>query len=328
MATDYVLFIHGVNTRQRSENKTYADDLIRLIEKEVKSKSPNLMLKQIPLYWGKVNLEEEQKLLEKFQQSSTWKHLWFQDFRSNQIMQFVGDAALYISRHVGSNVIKALAEQIKKELPQQPSKEDRLHLVSHSWGTVILFDILFAARWDDPKTPAEARRSVQVIRQGIFGVEPSSSQGIRVASIHTMGSPIALFNLINLVSDTTDVRGSTHDIAPGLELLLDRLFQARGQKQLRWRNLMHPGDPIAWPLANIIPDLVDRQKKFLDIEDVVTSNSDVSDIVMLPLAQTPISLLVNGGDAHGSYWKSKDVVNTITKTILQEAINPAVVATP
>lgn len=324
MATDYILFIHGVNTRERLEKPTYANELIERIEREVKSKSPNLMLKFIPLYWGDVNLEEEQKILGKLQKSDKWDQLWFQDFRSKQLMQFVGDAALYISRHVSSNVIKELAKQIKRELPQ-PVLEDRLHLVSHSWGTIILFDVLFAARWDDPNIPAFD--SVQTIRQSIFGVKPERERGIRLASIHTMGSPIALFNLINLVADKTGTE-STHDITSGLESLLEELFQARRQKPLPWRNLLHPGDPVAWPLANIMPDLVDQQKKYLDIEDVVTHNSDLSDILMLPFNQTPVSLLVNGGDAHGSYWKSKDVVNTITKAILQEAINPAVVAAP
>ncbi|MDJ0689095.1 MAG: hypothetical protein QNJ41_11355 [Xenococcaceae cyanobacterium MO_188.B32] len=36
MATDYILFIHGVNTRDQRENPRYADDLIE----GIKSKSP------------------------------------------------------------------------------------------------------------------------------------------------------------------------------------------------------------------------------------------------------------------------------------------------
>jgi hypothetical protein len=135
--TDYIVFIHGVNTRTRIEQPDYAEDLIRSIDKEL----PNLNLKQIPLYWGNVGLTQENNLLQKLKESDAWDRLWFKDFRSAQLMQFVGDAALYISRHVGSKVVQRLAEQIKANLPDQPREEDRLHLITHSWGTVILFDV-------------------------------------------------------------------------------------------------------------------------------------------------------------------------------------------
>jgi len=49
----------GVNTR---ENKTYADDLIRLIRGQ--SKSPNLMLHKSPLL-GQVEFRRRTKTLEK-----------------------------------------------------------------------------------------------------------------------------------------------------------------------------------------------------------------------------------------------------------------------
>lgn len=135
--TEYIVFIHGVNTRTRIEQRGYTEDLIRGIDKEL----PNANRKQIPLYWGDVGLTEENNLLEKLKKSDAWQRLWFKDFRSTQLMQFVGDAALYISRHVGSKVVQRLAEQIKANLPEQPREEDRLHLITHSWGTVILFDV-------------------------------------------------------------------------------------------------------------------------------------------------------------------------------------------
>lgn len=331
MATDYIVFVHGVNTREEREEKTYADKLIERIDAEIASKSSKMTCEYIPLYWGDVNLEEEQKLLTKLQQSPTWKKMWFREFREKQLMQFVGDAALYISRHVGSKVVIALAEQLKEKLPANPTPGDRMHLVTHSWGTVILFDVLFAGRWDNPDLPAY--ESVQKIRQGIFGVKPEPNHGIRLSSIHTLGSPIAFFNLINVVSGDNQSRGereltqeqaksiATHDITPQLEALLEQLYNERGQKTLPWRNLMHPGDPVAYPLATIMPDLVDGKRQFLDIQDVVTSNADLSDFLVQPISRSLLALL-HGGDAHGSYWESHDVVKTITEVILQEATHP------
>ena len=45
---------------------------------------------------------------------------------------------------------------------------DRLHLVTHSWGTVILFDVMFAPRWDDTDLDHDTRRRIQNIREGLF----------------------------------------------------------------------------------------------------------------------------------------------------------------
>jgi hypothetical protein len=64
MATDYVLFIHGVNTREEREQPEYADELFQKIEQEIKNNPANngRNLKQVALYWGDVNLEAETQL--------------------------------------------------------------------------------------------------------------------------------------------------------------------------------------------------------------------------------------------------------------------------
>ncbi len=143
MPTDYLLFNHGVNTREARPQPTYADPLFELIQRYYAA--PGRTLKKIALYWGNLNKTEEQKLLQAYQNSSIWPQLWFIDFREKQLLQFAGDAALYISRAVGSKVADALKEQALAGLQGYDPKEDRLHIVTHSMGTVILFDILFSA---------------------------------------------------------------------------------------------------------------------------------------------------------------------------------------
>ena len=236
----------------------------------------------------------------------------FRDFRENHLLQFVGDAALYLSRHVGSQVVAQLKAQGEKILgtAQSPKHKpgDRLHVVTHSWGTVILFDILFADRWEDKNVPGH--QNVMDIRQLLFGLPPSPQTGIRLASIHTMGSPIALFSLLS-------VNGSSHDFKPRLNQLLENLHNLRGGK-LPWLNFIHSGDPVAWPLERIMFDLVDGDAKYLDFKDVITHKTDLSDFLFEPVSQTILALL-NGGNAHGSYWKSKEVAQSITQTIKEVA---------
>lgn len=128
-------------------------------------------------------------------------------------------------------------------------------MITHSWGNVILFDILFAARWDQSDMPGH--QSAQDIRNSLFGVEPNPNTGLSLASIHTMGSPIALFSLIDVArskektkgeKELTTARGNkvnTHDITPRLENLLQSLSEIRQGMPLPWRNFIHPGDPVA-----------------------------------------------------------------------------------
>lgn len=328
MAIDYVLFIHGVNTRSERENPKYADELFELMGKNV-DKSEEL--KKIPLYWGAVNKEGEEKLLCKLKsQDGCWQQLWFKQFRQTTLLQFAGDAASYISRTVGSKVVEKLNQDMLKGL-ENAGSQDRLHLVTHSWGTVILFDVLFAERWNDPNI--EAYQSVQEIRSRFYGVEPNAQQGIRVSSIHTMGSPIALFSLLDVVKGEKQAAGvleltelqaprrATHDIIPQLEALVNNLCQNLNGNKLPWRNYIHPGDPVAWPLNPLMYSLVDGLSQCVNVEDVITELKGF-DYLNLLFSQTPLALLLNGGHAHGSYFTSTKVAQKIVESIKEAARQP------
>jgi hypothetical protein len=318
VATDYILFIHGVNTREERDNPTYADELF----KNIMFKAQGLTFSTKSLYWGDIAARTEEKLLKTLKESDEWKKLWFQSFREHQLLQFAGDAALYLSRYVGYQVIVALAQQAN-EILKATKPGDRLHLVTHSMGTVIFFDALFATRWDGDEYPA-----VKQVRDSLFGVEPNPAQGIALSSIHTMGSPVAFFSLIDvkgapdLPQDQMLNIPNTHDITPRLEILLKSLHDKLHTK-LPWRNFIHPGDPVAYPLAKLIPEMVDSNEQYLDIKDVLTHKAELFDFLTEPVSQTALSLL-HGGDAHGSYWHSNEVAEIIAQTIRQAAKQPVV----
>src|SRR6266700_5026117 len=149
-------------------------------------------------------------------------------------------------------------------------------------GTVILFDILFSARWEPDSAPGHA--SVAAIRNGLFGVAPNSGQGIRLGSISTMGSPISFFSLLDVdksMEDAKDPNGniiSTHDITPRLEKLLYSLYQVLGKK-LPWYNFVHPGDPIAYPLQTLLPIMLDGAAATITVEDIPVHLMSLGDFV-------------------------------------------------
>ncbi len=306
MTTDYIIFIHGVNIRDKVEPANYADELFNLIQKNVGS---SLALKKIALYWGDVNQKEEDELLTAFKASPDWQKFWFKDFREKNLLGFVGDAALYISSHVGYMAVHKLTNQALAGLAGfKPG--DRLHLVTHSWGTIILFDMLFAGRWNFAGVPGQ--EDVQTVRNALFGLSPNPQGGLRLASIHTMGSPISLFSLMTVTG------ASSHDLTPGLKELLANLYKLMNGRKLPWRNFAHPGDPVAWPLATVMPKLVEEYTKYVDTQDIITHDSSLGDLVTEPVKQT-ILALVHGGTAHGSYLKSQEVAQKIAQTIKEAA---------
>ena len=119
MATDYIVFIHGVNTREKTEPPTYADALFTLIQKSIAHKvggSSTRQLVKVPLYWGSEGVAAENDLLHEYQSSpEKWDKFWFKKMRSTMLLEFAGDIALYMSRYVGARV----ADRLKTEVLAQ-----------------------------------------------------------------------------------------------------------------------------------------------------------------------------------------------------------------
>ena len=328
MATDYIVFIHGVNTRERTEPPTYADTLFRLIQECVAREegiSSTRKLVKVPLYWGNEGVAAEKNLLHEYTRSvEKWEKFWFKQMRSGVLLEFSGDIALYMSRCFGARVADKLKADVFAQIAPAllvPSPDDRLHLVAHSLGTVILFDILFSARWDQEGTPGY--ESVKAIREGIYGVEPGWTQGIRLASISTMGSPLGLFSLMDVDQSNIEKKDgkneivNTHDITPRLQQFLERLSTklAGENKRVPWLNFAHPGDPLASPLDPLMPDMVDQDRKYVEVEDIILKNATFTDYIGQIINNSPLSLLHASG-AHMSYLKNKQVAERIAKVIL------------
>jgi hypothetical protein len=327
MATDYVLFIHGVDIRLPD----YAVPLMGLIAE--KMPAANRRLEQIPIYWGDLNSMREAKLLDAYQRASAWKDLWFKDLRAGDMLRFTGDAALYLSRYVGG----AIADRIwEKASPifLSPDPDDRLHFVTHSLGSVILFDLLFSTRWDGPPS-LPGYESVQNLRRAIYGiasVTQTALVGMPLGSVSTMGSPIGLFSLIDVDQTTHEVRDATgmplasHDITPRLQIMLRALTALLAGRKLLWRNYLHPGDPIGSPLQVLLPQLIDDPGgDYLDVKDALVP-SNMLDILRERFPDNILDLfgaltkgsgvsVIDSAQAHTSYWTSDEVAQGIADTI-------------
>ncbi len=312
MATDYIIFVHGVKTRDPDEFNRTAMNMFAQMEPYLQPDSSRIF-KPVTLFWGDIAKKSTDLILNALEDSPTWKQFWFQKFRTEQAIPFVGDAALYLSRHVSVQIIKQMTAQaleqmgLKLDEIQQKSKQDgdRLHLVTHSWGTVILFDIMFATRWEDVSLEPDIIKFVSNLRSCFFGVgNPEiTNLGIPIASIHTMGSPISLFNLLNASG------AKSFNLTPELKKFLSSLYQITG-KPLPWFNYTHPGDPIAYPLKGVMDLSLGDANEFVTIEDIITPTNS-----WLQFFDQNIISIIQGGEAHASYWTNELVSKTIGQVI-------------
>ncbi len=318
MANDYLLFIHGVYTRSKTRNASYADKLFNRIYRFAQTEVPSLQLIKIPLYWGDVNESEEKRLRDAYASSPDWQKFWFRSLRETALLQFVGDAALYMSRSVGAKVVSTLEEQIREGL-KTVQAGDRVHLVAHSFGAIILFDMLFASRWDPEDEPGH--ESIMRIRELMYGVDPAPQNGFRLASIHTLGAPIGLFSLMNVTLNEKDGRASSHDINPRLRRLLRHLEEDSSSVHIPWLNFAHPADPLAYPLKPLLYQIVGEEHHYLDVRDYIDIGTNWLDIVTSPFSQTALAL-ANVGNAHASYWYSQKVARKIASAVVQSTQVP------
>ena len=318
--TDYVLFIHGVKCRSEDDFHKNVQSILGPISAKIKSSERNLV--SVPCFWGKCGEPALNQLQDGLRRSKVWNDLWFRDFREQEILNFVGDGALYLSRSVGAEVVNCIYKNALGSL-KNANPRDRLHLVTHSWGTVILLDIMFAKRWvseDFKDGDLKTWENVQQIRNAFFGLGKDPSTGIKLGSINTMGSPIALFNLMN-----TETSNNSHDIAPELGSFIQTLKSGTEEKPgtgkaLPWNNYLHPADPIAYPLEGIMPEFLKNEltretgEQSVEVRDILVKSNTWSEKLMA-LSRSSFVSIVYGGTAHNSYWTLPEIPSGIINTI-------------
>jgi hypothetical protein len=201
---------------------------------------------------------------------------------------------------------------------RDPDTGDRLHLVAHSLGTVILFDLFFSTRWNPP---APGHHYATSLRDVVYGIEPNWHHGICLASITTMGSPLGLFKLIDTDTSDEDHENNSHDITPHMQRMLKRLTGKLGGT-LPWVNFAHPGDPIACPLKPLILTMVDPTGEYIDVKDILVRSGDVLDGIAWLLRGMSLAILASFG-AHLSYITNKHTIKQVAPIIGQAIIDAA-----
>jgi hypothetical protein len=318
-----VFFIHGVAT----QDVKYATPLEELIRQEFQKKgkpSPYFcsgfwgdFLKDVGKMWDWIE-QDLQDIKQESPQAELDDIFRYQKFRKDFLFEFFGDAFTYLNSERGKRIRGLIADKLEDFIKQNP-RDNELHIVAHSLGTVILWDILFSDKFasDDPAFKIRAR---------IEGLE-NSSEGRKVylSSITTMGSPILLFNMM-LSTNPEKVKlfaGSYPEDNP-----------------LRWINIIHSSDILAYPLrASLAIDSFDNisfKDKYIhcdanqiekNLREFANSKNKVVQAIGLvnPLINEAVALapmFVGAGDGHTQYWKCRETAGLITDNLLDDDISP------
>jgi hypothetical protein len=225
-----VFFIHGVTIRT---NK-YANELMDKITEDLSKRGQQVpifyssrwggVLKNTPQLWNWV-----QQDLNDFQKNSKidiGDVFQYSKYREFFVSDFFNDLFTYLNLDYGWEIRKVIALQLLELLEKHPN-ENELHIVAHSLGGVILWDILFSEKFksDDPAF------YIRSVIKGLAESKKKKSNHVSLESITTMGTPILLFNLML-----------------GINPENLKLFARTYEKPLRWVNIIRSSDPLAYPI--------------------------------------------------------------------------------
>lgn len=267
-----VFFIHGVNT----ENYRYADVIIKNLKKTL-----NTPANFYSSFWGNLFNDKKHQLIgyiEKDFSKACEKHKEYKGYhddiyryknrRNELINNFLGDFLIYQNHERGKAIRRVIFEQLNQFLENYP-KENKIHFVGHSLGSFILWDLLFSEILpsDDP---------AYLFRERLHH--------INLESITTLGSPL-LFLKQMLDIDFSIVSNYKKDNATS--------------HKLRWVNVIHSSDLIAYPLKAAveaeIPDL-------LFFDQYIWQDANGTEKTLRTLGQLDLAMVIAAEDAHSSYF--------------------------
>lgn len=290
-----VFFIHGVATKDAA----YAKCLQSLLKQEFEKFD-----KPLPhfygSFWGAVASDKGKlwnwihqdlkDLKNRHPQVDVRDVFRYQEYREDFITDFFGDILTYFNTDRGRDIRDDIANQLYKFIKLHSGEE--LHIVSHSLGTVILWDVLFSDRFQSDDPACDIRRMLKSVDYN------SNCQSFLLKSIVTMGSPILFFNMML-------------DISPDV---IKSLCESYTDVPLRWLNIIHSSDLISYPLkarinANSIPNLYFRDK-------YIWSDGNAAERTARTLGRSHAAMGIGVSDAHCSYWQSSGVARLVAANIV------------
>jgi hypothetical protein len=291
-----VFFIHGVATKDAG----YSRRLETLIKEDLNHRNVPLPIfyasfwgntfKRTGQLWNYVH-EDLKDLKNSHPKINVPDVFRYREFREDFISEFFGDVLTYFNTERGKDIRESICDQLKKFIGFHP-EDDGIHIVTHSLGSVMLWDILFSDRFS-PDDPAFEIRTLLNLQEGSSGY-----QGKELKSITTMGSPILFFNLML-------------DIKP---CRIKEFTEKYQKNSIRWINIIHSSDIIAYPLQ---ASLETKSLSNLFFRDkYICADANWLERRALTMGQTHTAMAVSVVDGHNSYWGSRGTARLVSANLM------------
>lgn len=286
-----VWFMHGASVRQSG----YADPLRSQLIAAFSSRG--LALPEFySSFWGDAfgNTDQLWSYVEQDLEAFKLEHpltdlddiFHYRQRREQLISGFFNDIFNYLNSAQGREVRRIIALQLLSFLTEIPFDED-LHIVAHSLGSIILWDILFSDNFS-PDDPAF------YIRDVIKGLgKAGQGRKVKIRSITTLGSPILFFNQV-------------------LDIDVQRLKQFASRytgKPLRWLNIIHASDIFAYPIKASLE---------LDDSSLYWQDSYLGERNFLKKSIGDVTMALGLVSDHSRYWRSNRVADLVMANLLEE----------
>lgn len=293
-----VFFVHGVGTQKAS----YADSLIKNTKNELFKQRSNHQMNFYSSFWGNLFNNKKHQVVEYLDKDISrfcTKHPEYEDYcsgiyrykqrREKLINNFLGDFLIYQNPERGRTIRSAILDQFNQFLKDHPERQE-IHFVAHSLGSLILWDLLFSndLNSDDP---------AYLLREKL--------DQLKLSSITTLGSPL-LF-----LKQMFDLDFS----AIAIHLEEQKKITSDSSYKLRWVNIIHSSDLVAYPLHAAIENEIGSELFFSD--QYVWQCANPSEQTLINLGQTDLAMVVAVEDAHSAYFYA-NLDGAITAKILTQ----------
>ncbi|WP_404789027.1 hypothetical protein [Altericista sp. CCNU0014] len=281
-------FIHGINT----QNSGYANKLIENINRELLKSNTGAATSFYASFWGNLFNNKKNKIIgyieKDFSRACNLHPKYtprsdiyrYQKQRKKFINNFLGDFLIYQNIERGNVIRKTIYEQFKQYTEDHP-KQKEIHFVTHSLGSIILWDLLFSNSQDSWSPAFLFQKKLK---------------DFDLISISTMGSPLLFFK------EMLDL--DFHRIDSWLKLSKRPINTSSNAYKLRWVNIIHSSDLVAYPLKAAIEDEISSEILFSDQYVWQDANGAEATLHFMSGGQPDGAMIAAAEDAHSSYFQN------------------------
>jgi hypothetical protein len=209
----------------------------------------------------------------------------------------LGDFLNYQNPERGREIRKVIIRQFAQFIKNHPQEEE-IHFVAHSLGCLILWDLLFSSSVKD---------NLDILRFRDYMYH------LNLKSITTLGSPL-LF-----IKHFLDI----DFLLPNEFIDLNKNEASDRNYALRWVNIIHSSDLIAYPMKSAIKDEVSEQLFFVD--QFIWLNANAKEPLLRGIGRHDEALVAAALQAHSSYF-ADNMDGAITGEVIAKNLQNRVVA--